>query len=86
MSVQYRKYDWSFDAVGFGNAIHAARTDQKATITETAEILGVARTTLISWENGIKGAPLPSNFINIINLFDLDPRDFWCLSDTGKSK
>lgn len=80
--IQYKIYDWRFDAERFSEAIRNFKPHFSDDIL--ADILEVDHSTLSNWRNqAYKGTrfnhPHMANFIRICNELDLDPRDFFCL-------
>lgn len=86
MATRYKVVAWAFDTEGFSRALKNLfeRDDLKV----VSGVIGVDETTLYNWwagsyrNSGEFGHPRMSNFIACCNHCDLDPRDYFVLTDT----
>lgn len=66
-----------FRAVHFANEIMSRRLEMKLNIREVAELVKVHATTVSKYEQGKEDNMKMDNFLDLCNLFDLDPREFF---------
>jgi len=80
MTVKWSHVDWSFNAEAFAEALSGMTPDD---MQAAAELLGVSWQTIRRWQKGEYDTefnfPRMSNFLNLCNLMDLDPRDYFTL-------
>jgi hypothetical protein len=80
MAIKYRFMNWKFDAARWAEALNGHAHDDLAAARELSGL------TASGWRNWMKGEqgksyihPGMMNFLNVCNLLDLDPRDFFTL-------
>jgi len=80
MTIKYAMVNWKFDAQRWAEAINGQTHDD---IAAARELSGL---TASGWRNWLKGDTSKSyihpgmlNFLNVCNLLNLDPRDFFTL-------
>lgn len=80
MTIKYAHADWAFDAEKFAESLQAMTDDD---MQAAADLLGVSWQTIRRWQKGNYDTefnfPRMSNFLNLCNLLDLDPRDYFTL-------
>ena len=80
MGIQYAVVNWKFNSDAFSEALALMTTDD---MQAAADLLGVSFQTLRRWQKGQYDTefnyPRMSNFLNLCNLLDLDPRDYFAL-------
>jgi len=80
MGIKYTHVNWMFDAEKFADALQAMSPGD---MTAAADLLGVSWQTIRRWQKGEYDTefnfPRMSNFLNLCNLLDLDPRDYFTL-------
>lgn len=82
--IEYALYNWVFDAIEFGKKLKASREHAGLSREDVAKMIDVSGSTVATWESGRCSAPMPSHFLALVNAFDLDPREFYCIANTGK--
>lgn len=80
MGITYRFVNWKFDAQRWAEALNGQSADDRAA---AQELSGLTASGWRNWLNGTTGKayqhPGMLNFLNVCNLLDLDPRDFFTL-------
>ena len=80
MGIQYAVVNWTFNSDAFSEALALMTPDD---MQAAADLLGVSFQTLRRWQKGQYDTefnyPRMSNFLNLCNLLDLDPRDYFAL-------
>jgi len=80
MSIKYAMVNWTFNSELFSEELSEMTSDD---IEAAAELLGVTRQAIRRWQKGSYDTefnfPRMSNFLNLCNLLDLDPRDYFTL-------
>lgn len=81
MATTYRNLDWSFDSHRWANDLN--RVSDKDKIA-ALELSGLTASAWWGWLNPRPGKPYQypqmTNFLNICNLLNLDPRDYFSLA------
>jgi len=78
--ITYTTADWCFDSEAFSESLwYMSRDDIQA----ASDLLGVSFQTVRRWQKGVYDTefnhPRMSHFLNLCNLLDLDPRDYFTL-------
>jgi len=80
MGIQYAVMDWKFNSDAFAEHLALMTPDD---MQAAADLLGVSFQTIRRWQKGQYDTefnhPRMSNFLNLYNLLDLDPRDYFTL-------
>lgn len=80
MTIRYTNSDWAFNSELFAEHLQSMSDDD---IAAAAEIMDVSPPAIARWRKGNYTSeynfPRMSNFINLCNLLDLDPRDYFTL-------
>jgi len=80
MTIHYANADWAFNSELFAEHLQAM-TDED--ILACAELMGISPGAIARWRRGNYSTdynfPRMSNFIQLCNLLDLDPRDYFTL-------
>lgn len=81
MATLFRHEDWKFNA---GRWAHDLKKQADKDLVAAQELSGVGASGWWHWLNPQKyrsfAHPNMSNFINVCNLLNLDPRDYFCLN------
>lgn len=85
--IKVKQIDYVFDANLFADTIIKLSHEAKMTQREVAEIIGVETATIGNYEMPTKNCqPNMQNFIEVCNLFDINPSDFFSLSDRAQTE
>jgi len=80
MATIYTLYDWQFDSVRWAHDLNQQSDRDKIAALELA---GITASAWWAWLNPRPGKPFQhpnmSNFLNICNLLDLNPTNYFCL-------
>lgn len=71
-----------FDWISFGLAIRQCRVECDLTLYQVAALCDISNSAVADIENAVHGNALMSTVLAIANLFDLDIRVYFILSDT----
>ena len=77
MANRTRSIPMVFRAVHFANEIMSRRLEMKLNIREVGELVKVHATTISTYERAGESNMKMENFLDLCNLFDLDPREFF---------
>lgn len=66
-----------FRVTHFGNEIMSRRLELGMTIREVSEMAKIHATTISTYERGEEANMKMDNFLDLCNLFDIDPREFF---------
>lgn len=80
MTAYYMHEDWAFNAELFAEHLQQMTDDD---VIAAAELMDVSPQSVQRWRKGNYATeynfPRMSNFLNLCNLLDLDPRDYFTL-------
>jgi len=77
MTKRMRSVPMIFNHVRFGNDCLACRLEAKLTGRALQELISFDITTLYKYERGVEGNMKMANMLELANLYDLDPRDYF---------
>jgi len=84
MPTKYTVMDWTFDKHRWAETL---RGQTPETLQAAQELSGLSKAAFDTWKNpanrGAYQNPGMLNFINVCNLLELDPREFFCLDVKG---
>jgi len=84
MPVSYINMDWTFDKHRFAEKL---RGFEGETLKAAQELSGLSESAFLTYINpqyrGAYENPGMKNFLNVCNLLELDPREFFCLDVKG---
>jgi len=77
MVSRVRSVDMIFNHTRFGNDILAHRLELKLTGDKIGELISIDKTQLYRYERGQEPNMKIKHFLEVCNLYDLDPREYF---------